>query len=289
MPRLEISWLAMLTVPPGVAVALGALALFYLAGALRLYRARRKHSRPPTRLMWRHLAFLGALVCLCVALSSWLDPLADSYFSMHMVQHMLLVAFAAPLLAASRTWRMIEAAIAPHTLREARRLARRAAPTIVAMTTRVTASPSVAYWLFTGTLWAWHAPAAYDLTLHNQAVHDLEHLSLLVTGVMFWSKALGVPAHGNRMQPAQRAAYLVAGMAQMMVLALVVAFVLPPYAPYLASSTARAQLSAVADQRLAAVVMLIMGGLPMIAASAWCLAQWVIAAPSYRTSAGRGR
>src|SRR5712692_1678687 len=73
---------------PGVLTVL--VVVVYLRGA----RARR--SWPP----WRSGLFLLGLVALLAALASPIDSIALQLFSVHMVQHMLLLAVAAPLLLA---------------------------------------------------------------------------------------------------------------------------------------------------------------------------------------------
>src|SRR5258708_39335759 len=81
---------------PGVLIALGALVAAYIIG-LRRFR--------PRTLWDEHIVSTREIVCfasgvflLLVALVSPLDSLSNLMFSSHMVQHMLLIYFAPPLL-----------------------------------------------------------------------------------------------------------------------------------------------------------------------------------------------
>jgi cytochrome c2 len=88
-----------------------------------------------------------------------------------MVQHMLFVLLAAPLLAAARPLVLLATVLAP--ARMPRMLLR--GP-----------SAGVACFLHGATLWAWHLPGPYALTLRSDAVHVVAHGTLLGTAVLFW-------------------------------------------------------------------------------------------------------
>lgn len=75
-------------------LAMGLAAWFYGRGLQ--VKAGRGGQEP-----WRAWAFVGAWLALFAALISPLDRLAGALFSAHMVQHLLLILAAAPLLAVS--------------------------------------------------------------------------------------------------------------------------------------------------------------------------------------------
>ena len=82
-----------------------ATALLYQRGnkrpSLRAVPSRRRRRRPEE--LWQPLAFYAALATILVALAS-LDRLSEELFSVHMVQHMLLMLVAAPLLVLAAPW-----------------------------------------------------------------------------------------------------------------------------------------------------------------------------------------
>jgi putative membrane protein len=112
-------------------------------------------------------AFLAALAVLGVALASPLDGAAHRDLSAHMVQHVLLVSVAAPLLVAGRP---LDVALPGR-----RWVIGRPGPVLAA-----------AGVVQVATLLVWHIPALYDAALAHDPVHGLEHVSLLLTAVALW-------------------------------------------------------------------------------------------------------
>jgi putative membrane protein len=45
--------------------------------------------------------------------------------------------------------------------------------------------PFVAFFLHFVAVWAWHIPKAYEATVTNDAVHTAQHLSFLVSALLF--------------------------------------------------------------------------------------------------------
>jgi cytochrome c oxidase assembly factor CtaG len=76
---------------PMVILGLVTAALVYVIGSMRLRRAGRWSLR-------RAAAFWAGTVALGIALLSPLDAVAETLFSAHMAQHLLLTVVAAPLL-----------------------------------------------------------------------------------------------------------------------------------------------------------------------------------------------
>jgi cytochrome c oxidase assembly factor CtaG len=192
---------------------------------------------------WR---FAGAIALSLLALESPLDFLADHYlFSAHMVQHLVLMLGVAPLLAL---------AIPP-------RLGR-----------WVPRAPVVAFVLFIGDMWLWHAPPLYESALHNEALHAFEHLTFVATAAWFWWIAFSPEA----LPMLGRAAYVfVAGIPSTLLGALITFTPRVLYPSYQAAleqpglgRTLQAQWSVTAagDQQLGGLIMWVPGGLVYLAA-----------------------
>ena len=47
-------------------------------------------------------------------------------------------------------------------------------------------------------LWLWHLPALFDAALRNETVHSWQHLSFLLTALLFWWSVLGGVARRER-------------------------------------------------------------------------------------------
>lgn len=155
---------------PSVVAGCGALGAFDLAMC--------SHARA------RMFAGLAGAAVLLLALVSPLDVLADEYlFTAHMLQHLALLLIVPCLL-----------------LLGLPDVARRRTPSV---------PPAVAWIVGVGTMSAWHAPRLYDAAVRVDALHVVQHLTFLGTGVVFWWPVLG-PARETRLGDAMRVVYLVA-------------------------------------------------------------------------------
>ena len=245
--------------PPAVGAAVAA--VLHVRGSRRHVRvvapARRAAHR---RRAW---AFYAALVTIVVALDSPIDTAAGRLFWVHMVQHVLLMMVAAPLLVLAAPWTPMWKGLSPGARRSlavgwvhspaGRRLSRAA---------RWLGAPACAWLLFNGDLLAWHVPALYDLTLRHQAIHDAEHVTFLVLAVVFWAQVLPSPPLRPKLDLARRIAYVTGAAAVAWLLALILAFARSPlYAAY-AERPRAGGLSALTDQQLAAGIMWGPGSIP---------------------------
>jgi putative membrane protein len=183
---------------PVLLLTLGVTAVVYGRGRARLAA---RIARPDGGR--RALAFYGGLVVLAGALVSPLDALAATLFSAHMVQHLVLMLVAAPLLVSARPMAALVAGL-PAAGRQAARGVR-ADPWRAA--TRAALNPLVVWAVGALTLWAWHLPALYEAALANDAVHVLEHASFLGAAVLFWTVVLG-SGHAGRPGVSRPAALL---------------------------------------------------------------------------------
>ena len=201
----------------------------------------------------RAACFCCGLLVLVAAIDSPVDTYADRLFWVHMVQHVLLTMVAPPLLLLGRPW--------PRIARPLPRTARRALARAL-HGCRIVAAPLVAFVLFNGVLLAWHLPVLFDLTLRNQAVHDLEHALFLSTALLFWTHLVPTTRR-PRLGPAQRVAYGVGAILVSWVLAVVLGFASHPlYGHYAALAHRPGGISALADQQLAAGIMWVPASVP---------------------------
>lgn len=231
-------------------------ALLYGWGLARVRRGRRPF--PPRAAA---LYALG-LAALAGALLGPLDALADDALSWHMVQHLVLVGLAAPLLLLGAPLRLALAALPP---RPAAGLARALASPAL----RVLTHPACAWLQFAAVLYGTHFSPLYEAALENEGVHALEHALYLSSALLFWQPLLAVapaphaPAHPVRIL----ALFLALPMSAFLGFAFYVTqrVLYPHYA---------AHPGALADQTAAGAVMWIAGGGPLFAALLWCVADW---------------
>jgi cytochrome c oxidase assembly factor CtaG len=233
---------------PAPAVLVGAgvvLALFVRAFVRLRRRGRADHAD------WsRPLLFLIAVALGTLPLVSPLDEVGDSYLlSGHMLQH-VLIGDAAPALALVGLRGPLFFFLVPAAVLG--RLARLHALRrfLAFLLDPVT---SLAVWMLV--IAGWHVPVAYDYALRNETVHDLEHLSFVVAGVLVWMQIVD-PARRRRLSPAQRLGYLLVVFAAGAVLAgLLVSSPAPLYPAYAAAGPRLFGISPLPDQQLAGIVM----------------------------------
>ena len=209
----------------------------------------------------RAAAFYGGIATIVLALDTPIDAYADRLFVIHMVQHVLLLTVAPPLLVLGQAW--------PRLWRPFPVAVKRAAARVFVVGAPLTLPP-VALLLLAANLAMWHVPALYDATLRNNLVHQLEHLTFVVTGLLFWAPMLGAPPLRARLDGAYRCLYLVLAIVPGWILAIVLAFARTPLYSY-----ARPGLAPLSDQQLAAGVMWVPGSLVYLVAACWSLYAWL--------------
>ncbi|HEX6762280.1 MAG TPA: cytochrome c oxidase assembly protein [Gaiellaceae bacterium] len=250
-------------------VAIAAAAVLYFLGG----RSRAAATTAATR--GREAAFYLGLLSLVLAVDSPVDAYAATLFWVHMVQHVLLMMVAPPLLLLGRPWPRI---VRPFPIRLRRPVARAVLAgeplTPVRTAARWIASPWPAFALFSTTLLVWHLPALYDLTLRDGPVHDLEHALFFTTAVLFWAHLL--PSRRPQLTDVGRVAYCTAAILVSWGLALVLALAAEPlYGGYAGLATRPEGLSALADQQLAAGVMWVPGSVPLTIALLYAVSRWL--------------
>jgi putative membrane protein len=242
-----------------------------LLAAWAFWRGQTSGPRRPVD-SWRARCFSGALVALGLALLSPLDALSGSLASAHMVQHLLLLLVAAPLLALSAPSSAILRG-SPLALRRASgRWRRRLGLTHGNL--GVLRHPAAVWLLSVGVVWFWHAAAPYDATLDNQLLHVLEHASFLVTAVLFWQVVVGV--RGAARVSGGLGVLLVFAMAmQSVFLSVMLTFARTPWYSGYAATTAPWGLDPLTDQRLAGVIMWIPAGVIYLVVALALLVTWI--------------
>jgi len=221
------------------------------------------------------LCFAAGLLAVLVALDSPVERLADDWFWAHMLQHVLLMMVAAPLLVLGAPWLPFWRPL-PLGLR--RRLARALvkSPSFAWLrhVARLVVTPVAAWLLFDVNLALWHVPALYDLTLRNTGVHYAEHISFVLLGLLFWSQVLDSPPFHPRLSPFGRVIYTAAGSAASWLLAIVLTIATTPLYPA-QSAGHTGGLSPLGDQQLAAGVMLGPGSIPYAIVVFYWLYVWL--------------
>ena len=207
----------------------------------------------------RAWALAAGLAVLAIV---WIGPLpawSRHSFAAHMAMHMSVVTIAAPLLAAGVArgrfdpvrWMAHGAASASRRSRQARLL-----PTLLL-------SPVVASVIEFVVVWSWHAPALHHAARLSAGLLVLEQGSFLAVGLLVWLAALG----GSPAQRHVRAAGGIAGLLltsmHMTLLGVLLALATRPLYPH--RGLVGFGLTALQDQHLGGVLMLLFGGIAYMA------------------------
>jgi putative membrane protein len=225
----------------------------YGLGIARLWR-QAGVGRGITR--WQVAAFGGGVAALFVALVSPLEALSGVLFSAHMVQHLLLILVAAPLLVLGVPMFVWLWAL---PLRWRRALGggwQRA--TGLRGLWEALSQPLLVWFLYTGALWLWHLPSLYQGALRSDLSHGLEHLSFLIPAGLYWWVLLQ-PLGRRRLSRGAGVLYLFATSLQGSALGLLISFAPTPWYPIYSDpsygATTAWGLTPLEDQQLAGAIM----------------------------------
>jgi putative membrane protein len=234
--------------PSPVVLGAAAAALFLFAhGFLRL----RRRGRTDHAGWGRAVLFVAGVACAVVPLVSPLDAAGDQFLlSAHMLEHMLVGDAAPALILLALRGPLLVFVVPTPVLRAVARLA----PLRAALGFLLRPAVSLSAWALVFA--AWHVPAAYDLALRHQTVHQLEHASFMLAGVLVWTQLVD-PARHRRLSLEQRlvVAGVLFGLGQVLSNVLLLS-AHPLYHAYATQAERLFGWSALKDQQLAGVVMM---------------------------------
>lgn len=249
------------TLDPLVTLLLAAALLLFLVGRARLQqRSNVARQRP-----W---LFVGGWAVLTLALVSPLHQAGERSFTLHMIEHELIMLVATLLLAASHAGGVLAWGL-PAPLR--RTLAGSWKSPLASLWRGLT-EPITATVIQAVVMWMWHAPALFDRALDNQAWHVAQHLSFVFASLIFWSSMLN-PRRGGYLLSA--ACLFLTSLVEGALGALMALSTSPWYAAYAAMGVSGIGLDPTTDQQLAGLVMWIPGGLVHGAAALALLYRWL--------------
>jgi putative membrane protein len=248
-------WLTLLLLSSAVLYARGLRALWKKAGAGRGITIA------------QGLRFMLGWIALAAALLSPLDALAARSFSLHMIQHELLMVVAAPLIVLGRPLEAWAWAL-PRGIKLA--LARVGRIGVLQRAWRVVTEPVGAWCFHALALWLWHVPAFFVAALADTTLHVLQHAAFFASALAFWWSVFG---RGSRAPNAGAMASLITTTLHTGVLGALLTFAPTPW--YALGDGTALGLSALEDQQLGGLVMWAPGGLAYIAAALTIAARWL--------------
>jgi len=241
------------------------LALAYRAGVRSVARAHPDNPVPRRRV----LAWYGGLLALFVALQSPIATYDTTLFSVHMVQHLLLMMVAAPLLVLGAPITLLLRVVSPAARK------RVVLPVLHSRAARLISFPVLAWVVFAGVMYGSHFSPLFDAALENVFVHLAEHALFLGAGLLFWWPIIGSDPSPWRMPHAARVLYVFLGMPWSSFLALAIFSAPGVLYPHYATLQRDWGPSPLADQQLAGGIMWVGGDGLFLVAVVVMVAAWM--------------
>jgi putative membrane protein len=162
-----------------ITFALFVVACGYFRGWLRL-----RSTSPNLILPWQLAAFKSGMFALWMALGSPLRTLHHELLSIHMVDHVLLMAVAPPLILLGAPLRSFVQALPQRFLRAASAGFLSWSP--VRQLGHILGHPVFCWLAAVIALIGWHVPAAFELAMRSSLWHVFEYACFFGTGLLFW-------------------------------------------------------------------------------------------------------
>jgi len=202
--------------------------------------------------LWRAAAFFGGLLCIWIAAASPLAALDEELLSLHMIQHLLLMTAAPPLLLLGSPVLPLLHGLPKFAMRGALGPLLRLSP--VQRIGHALANPVFCWFAATAILIGWHVPSAFALGLGSERWHHAEHLSFLAAGLLFWWPV--IPSWPSVSQPRwSTVLYLFLGTLPCDALSAFLAFCDRVVYPAYLDVPRRFDISPLADQQFAGALM----------------------------------
>ncbi len=203
--------------------------------------------------LWRQCSFAAGLLTVAAALVSPVAHIAEELVIAHMVEHLMLGDLATLLLVLGLTGPLLQPILA---IRFFDRL-------------RALAHPLVAFPLWALNFYLWHIPALYDAAYGGAALHALEHTSFIFFGCLMWMPIFGPLPKPSWFNAAWKVGYVVAVRFAGAILGNVLMWSGTVLYPKYAAGEAYWNISPIADQSTAGVVMMVEGTFLGLGLLAW--------------------
>jgi putative membrane protein len=252
-----------------ILVSLVLTAGFYLRGVRLLWR---QGGRGRGVAVWQACAFSGGLVVIFVALISPLEALSGALLSAHMVQHLLLIMIAAPLLALGGAPLALLWALPPSSRSQMGGWWQRQSG--LRLLWRGLTRPLVVWFLHVFAVWFWHMPAFYQAALTNEWLHGVEHASFLGTALLFWWLVVQA-GHYRQLSQGAAVLFIFTIAIQGGLLGWLLTFSEMVWFPVYAATAPAWGMSALEDQQLAGAIMWVPSGVIYAIAALILLGSWL--------------
>jgi putative membrane protein len=167
------------SLPIPITLALIVVALVYLRGWYDL-----KNAQPNVLSGWRLATFVSGMISLWAAVGSPLKALDHLLLTAHMVQHLLLMTVAAPLILLGAPAIALREGLPQRFVRRVLVPVLRCPP--VLRLGRLVAQPAFCWLASTAAVIVWHVPSLFALGMQSEGWHEIEQACFFVAGLLFW-------------------------------------------------------------------------------------------------------
>jgi putative copper resistance protein D len=254
-PELSLESLLYWAWPPVVTVAVALVALLWVRATRQVAREHPGNPYPRRRTV----SFAAALLLVLLALQSGIERYDTTLFSMHMVQHLILL-FPVPIL-------LLQAGPVTLLLRVASpRWRARILSVLQSRAVGVISHPLVGWTLLVAVMWGTHLSVMFETALENETIHNMEHALYLSTALLFWAPIFSVDPIRHRLRGGSALAYLITQMPQNSFLGVAIMFSSTPLYPHYVSLQRAWGPTPLEDQQLAGAIMWLVGDALFLAA-----------------------
>jgi len=232
-----------------------ALTLAATAYTFRSMNLAREGRRVPT---WRIVCFASGLALIAIAFLSPIDHIAGELFFVHMIQHLLMGDLGALLIVLGLTGPLLQPLLQNRWLGWLRHLAH----------------PLVALPLWAVDLYAWHLPVLQQAALAHDSIHAVQHACFIGFGVLMWMPLLGPLPQPKWFGIPAKIGYLIGVRFTGIVLGNVFMWSNSVFYPDYSGGEASWHISAVTDQSIAGVIMMVEGGFVTLGVLSWLFLKW---------------
>ena len=225
--------------------------ILYAGGARRLWSNAGLGAGVP---VWRTACFTVGMLTLALALFSPIDTLGSELFSMHMVQHELLMLVVAPLLIAGQPLAVFLWAFKSSARQRIARLSKAKA---LQVPWQFLTKPLSAWMLHALILWVWHFPSLFQASLTDNLMHAAQHASFLGSALLFWASLIGPQ---SRLRSGTAVLYILTTVIHTGMLGALLTFSHKIWYPIYAGRTEAWGLSVLEDQQLGGLIMWVPAG-----------------------------
>jgi cytochrome c oxidase assembly factor CtaG len=235
-------------------------------------RNHRRAGRPRRRLAvtWRLAAYWGGLLAIALALLSPIDALGQQLFFMHMIQHLLLIMIAPPLLLVANPMPFVLWGLPTGLRHKVGGLFSQALHRESRFRgwLRLLTQPGIIWMVWVISLIGWHDPTMYDAALRFEWVHNVEHLTFFIASTLLWWHLTGAgPRIHKQFGLLGRIALVMSVVPPNMLTGIVLAFAEQGYYSYYESVPRLWGFDVLTDQQLGGVIMWVPGSMMYILAA----------------------